>query len=51
MNKTHYKAKNEIPVINIKGTGWKNCKCGSWIAHWESFSGEIAHECSVKGCN
>ena len=51
MSKTHYKAKKEIPVINIKGTGWKNCKCGSWIAHWENFSGEIAYECSVKGCN
>jgi hypothetical protein len=49
MSETHYK--KEILVINLKGTSWKNCSCGSWIKHWEKFSGEIADECSVEGCN
>ena len=51
MSKTHYKTNEEFPVINLKGTGSKVCTCGSWIVHWESFSGKIAKECTIKGCD
>jgi hypothetical protein len=51
MSETHYKTKKEISAINLKGTAWKNCSCGSWINHWENFSEENANKCSIKGCN
>lgn len=36
---------------NKKGTGVRNCKCGSWKSHWIKFSGETWPDlCSVLGC-
>ena len=36
---------------NKKGTGVRNCKCGSWKNHWINFSGkEWPEECSVYNC-
>jgi len=36
---------------NKKGTGERNCKCGSWKDHWIKFSGkEWPDLCSVAGC-
>ena len=29
-----------MKVKNINGTSAKTCKCGSWIDHWRSFSGQ-----------
>ncbi|HXD92062.1 MAG TPA: hypothetical protein VNX01_02555 [Bacteroidia bacterium] len=37
-------------VRNIPNTGKRNCKCGSWIAHWEKFSNKKSDMCSVKDC-
>lgn len=38
-------------VKNINGTSENNCKCGSWLKHWEKFSGKTATVCSAYGCN
>lgn len=37
-------------VKNINGTSDNNCKCGSWLNHWEKFSQKPAIFCSVKNC-
>lgn len=37
-------------VKNINGTSDNNCKCGSWLKHWEKFSGETALYCSEYSC-
>lgn len=36
---------------NVKGSADYRCGCGSWIKHWEKFSGEDwPKSCSVKKC-
>ena len=36
---------------NKKGTGDRNCKCGSWKNHWINFSGKPwPSECCVNNC-
>lgn len=39
-----------IEVKNLKGTSGKSCNCGSWLTHWENFSGEEALFCSALDC-
>jgi hypothetical protein len=29
-----------MKVKNINGASDKTCKCGSWLNHWENFSGQ-----------
>ncbi len=37
-------------VKNIIGTADNECKCGSWLDHWENFSGYSAVMCSENSC-
>ncbi len=40
-----------IEVKNVKGTAERNCKCGTWINHWENFSLKtLPNTCCVLGC-
>ena len=39
-----------MKVRNINGTSQTNCKCGSWLKHWEKFSGQKAGLCCEKKC-
>lgn len=40
-----------MKVNNVNGTSDNTCKCGSWLAHWEKFSGqEIPTYCAEKAC-
>lgn len=39
-----------MKVRNINGTSDNDCKCGSWIQHWENFSGATVMFCSEKNC-
>lgn len=37
-------------IKNINGTTNNKCTCGSWLKHWENFSGQAVNSCSVKNC-
>ncbi|MEO0037174.1 MAG: hypothetical protein RIQ59_385 [Bacteroidota bacterium] len=37
-------------IKNINGTTDNTCKCGSWLKHWEKFSGKSSNYCSEKTC-
>lgn len=37
-------------VRNINGRSYVNCKCGSWLNHWERFSGQKTSFCIVTDC-
>jgi len=37
-------------VKNINGTSDNTCKCGSWLKHWEKFSGQTTTYCTEKSC-
>lgn len=39
-----------MKIKNINGTSQTKCKCGSWLKHWENFSGQTATYCPVVGC-
>jgi hypothetical protein len=39
-----------VKVKNINGTSSNTCKCGSWLKHWEKYSGEKAGLCNEKSC-
>lgn len=40
-----------MKIRNINGTSDNDCSCGSWIAHWEKFSGQKAPEfCPEESC-
>lgn len=46
------KLKNKtMKVKNINGTSNNNCKCGSWLKHWENFSGRVSLFCSASNCS
>jgi hypothetical protein len=51
MQKT-YKIDTPVTIKNENGTSKRsNCKCGTWITHWESLSSLKAGTCSVEGCS
>lgn len=37
-------------IKNINGTSDNNCKCISWLKHWEKFSGQTTQFCVEKTC-
>ena len=37
-------------VKNLNGTSKNTCSCGSWLKHWEKFSGQPACQCYAIGC-
>ncbi len=40
-----------MKVTNINGTSENTCKCGSWLKHWENFSGtSIPGTCREASC-
>ena len=39
-----------ILVHNINGTSDNSCICGSWLKHWENFSGKKAGLCAEVSC-
>ncbi len=39
-----------MKLKNINGTSDNKCACGSWIKHWEKFSGQSTCYCQAKGC-
>jgi len=40
-----------MKVNNINGTSQNICKCGSWLKHWENFSGQLLPKyCPEKAC-
>lgn len=39
-----------MKVKNINGTSGHTCKCGSWIKHWEKYSGTTSSFCQAIGC-
>ncbi len=40
-----------MKVKNINGTSDTNCSCGSWIKHWEKFSGQHSDHCQSVSCS
>lgn len=40
-----------MQVKNLNGTSQNKCKCNSWYAHWQKFSGQKANQCVVIGCS
>jgi len=39
-----------MKIKNINGTSDTTCACGSWLKHWEKFSGKSATYCLATGC-
>jgi hypothetical protein len=40
-----------MTVRHVKGGGAYTCACGSWLHHWEKFSGEpLPRFCCVENC-
>lgn len=39
-----------MKATNINGTSDNTCKCTSWKAHWEKYSGEKFGTCVEKTC-
>jgi len=39
-----------MKIKNINGTSQNKCVCGSWLKHWEKFSGQSVTYCPVKDC-
>jgi hypothetical protein len=37
-------------IKNINGTSDNDCSCGSWMKHWEKFSGQTTQFCTEKSC-
>ena len=38
-------------VKNINGTTQRTCKCGSWLVHWQNFSGQsLPAYCPETSC-
>lgn len=40
-----------LKIKNINTFIHYNCVCGTWLKHWEKFSGKKAPLCAVPGCN
>ena len=39
-----------MKIRNINGTADTACACGSWMRHWEKFSGQKTTFCLAAGC-
>ncbi len=39
-----------MKIKNINGTSQNTCSCGSWLKHWEKFSGQTVTYCPVEKC-
>jgi len=39
-----------MKVHNINGTSQRICKCGSWLKHWQNYSGQSLYYCPVISC-
>ena len=39
-----------MKIRNINGTSQATCACGSWLKHWEKFSGQTVMYCPVDQC-
>lgn len=39
-----------MKVKNINGTSDNSCKCTSWIAHWQKYSGQTTEFCQATSC-
>jgi hypothetical protein len=40
-----------VRVINIEGSSDEQCSCGSWLDHWEKFSGQsLPLTCAEMRC-
>lgn len=39
-----------MKLKNINGTSQNVCSCGSWLKHWEKFSGQAVTFCPVEKC-
>ena len=39
-----------MKIKNINGTSQTTCACGSWLKHWEKFSGQSTIYCQAIGC-
>jgi len=39
-----------MKLKNINGTSQTTCSCGSWLKHWENFSGQKVTYCPVEKC-
>lgn len=39
-----------MKIKNINGTSDTDCSCGSWLKHWEKFSGQSIIYCPVGLC-
>jgi len=37
-------------VTNLDGTGDLDCRCSSWLEHWEKFTNTAAIYCSATDC-
>ena len=37
-------------IKNINGTSDTTCTCGSWLKHWEKFSGQTTQFCTEVKC-
>ena len=44
------KMEEYMRVKNLNGGTQNKCSSGSWLAHWEKFSGQNAYMCFGKGC-
>ena len=39
-----------MKIRSVNGSSQKKCNCGSWLKHWEKFSGQTANFCPVENC-
>jgi len=39
-----------MKIENINGTSQTTCNCGSWLKHWEKFSGQSVVYCPATSC-
>lgn len=39
-----------MKIKNINGTSSTTCSCGSWLRHWEKFSGQNTQSCPAADC-
>lgn len=37
-------------LTNVNGTSQSTCPCGSWLSHWQRFSGQTIRFCPVVNC-